>query len=238
MPNIRRVAAALAACCALAPAWAGTITITTSDAQIDPGVDNQGWWSDLVSNNNAVNDNYITGVSGQSTFRSFFSFDLRGMSGTVTSATLHLQRYEQDGAVRLGFWDVSTPVWQLVGTRHSGFDLSIFEDLGGGASYGSYRVRPGAIEDVLSFTLNGAALADINRLLGSGYFSIGSAASGGYIFANSSDEPGNSQGAFNGLQALVLEVTPVPEPATWALWSAAAALYAGQRRRARRRTCA
>lgn len=235
MPNIRRLAVVLAACITTGSAWADVQTISTSDSQLQAGVDNQGWWSDLVANNNALNDNYITGLSGQANFRSFFSFDLSAVHGTVTSATLRLQRYEQAGPVTLRFWDVSTPASQLIGTRQSGFDLTIFEDLGSGSSYGSFLVRSGPESDVLSFTLNARALAEINRLAGSGYFSIGASAGGGYIFANSTGEPGNSGGVVNGLQSLVLEVTPVPEPAPWLLWPAGLALALAAARRARKK---
>jgi hypothetical protein len=42
------------------PGWAATITFNTSDSRFDPGVDNQGYWSD-VDNNTDSNDNYFTG---------------------------------------------------------------------------------------------------------------------------------------------------------------------------------
>lgn len=199
-------------------AQATVVTISTSLNQLQQGADNQGWWSNTTQNNNPVNDNYYTGSSGEffDAFRSFFSFDLSGLSGTVISARFDVRRYDQSGEVNLSLWDVSTPAIDLLTTRTNILNNAIFTDLGSGINYGSFNVVGGASLDVLQFTLNSAALADINSMLGSGYFSLGASVQGsGYIFGASLDEPGNSFGDFNSVQNLVLNIQPsnnVSEP--------------------------
>lgn len=196
---------------------AAPVTISTTFHQLQPGSDNQGWWSSTVTNNNPTNDNYFTGKGDTS--RSFFSFDLSGLSGVVTSATFQVRRYDQTQALTLGLFDVVTPAATLITTRTNVFNPTIFQDLGSGHSYGSFDVGMGYSTDILSFALNAAALADINAAIGARYFSIGAAVQGpGTIFSGSLDEPGNSLS--NSVQQLVLNVEPiaaVPEPASLAL---------------------
>src|SRR5205807_2194274 len=60
--------------------WAATITLNATDS---------GWY-DNSGNHPSNNQNYTTGYrAGSSTFRSFFIFNLAGVSG-ITSATLSL----------------------------------------------------------------------------------------------------------------------------------------------------
>lgn len=211
----------------LSSAWcqAGTVVLTTSQAQIQPGVDNQGWLNSVSPNENAFNDNHITGLfSPGYEFRSFFSFSLPSLTGTVIGARLELRRYEQQGAVNLGFWDTTATAAELAATRDSLFSPGIFEDLGSGTSYGSFQVVQGDGEDILAFELNAQALSALNARLaqpGDGYFSLGAAVQGeGYLFGTSNDEPGASGGLLNSPQRLVLrmaESQPVPEPGSLAL---------------------
>src|SRR5690348_15325674 len=69
-----------------APASATTTTLNTTE---------RGWYVDTDSFNrhdyhDPTNDNYITGQIGRSDYHDFFTFDLTGVTGTITSATLHL----------------------------------------------------------------------------------------------------------------------------------------------------
>ena len=59
---------------------------------------------------------------------------------------------------------------------NDGTSASIFNDLGSGTSYGSFVVSSvGSYSDILNFTLNGAALADLNAAIAHGdqFFSVG-----------------------------------------------------------------
>ena len=214
-----------ATCLAVALPWchAGTVVLTTSQAQIQPGVDNQAWLRLDAANENSENDNYVTGtLSPGEIYRSFFAFNLGGLAGTVVGARIELRRYQQVGALNLVFWDVSASAQDLVGTRQQMIaDAGIFNDLGSGTSYGSFDVLEGDGNDILVFNLNADALNDINAQGGSGYFSIGAAVSGaGYLFGASNEEPGASGGQFNSAQRLVLtfaDSTAVPEPGSLAL---------------------
>src|SRR3954454_1343623 len=72
---------------------------------VDTG-DNQGWWSDFFPNNNG-NDNYLTGNVDGGNYNSFFVFDLSGLSGKVTSATLRLDTAMiSGGPLTFSLWDV------------------------------------------------------------------------------------------------------------------------------------
>ena len=184
-------------------AHATTVTVSTSLNQLQKGVDNQGWWSNFSTNGNSKNDNYYI-ANG---YRDFFSFDLSGISGNVTSATFQVRRYGQSGNVLLDLWDVTTPATSLITTRQGISNQAIYNDLGSGISYGEFTVTNGASQDILNFSLNAAALADINKKIGQGYFSIGGSLNGaGNLFSNSSSEPGNSGGSANSIQQLVLGI--------------------------------
>jgi hypothetical protein len=211
----------------LASAWcqASTVVLSTSRAQIQPGVDNQGWLNSVSANENKFNDNHITGLLGPGDeFRSFFSFSLESLSGTVLGARLELRRYQQQGTVNLGFWDTTATAAELSDTRDGVYSPGIFEDLGSGTSFGSFQVTEGDSEDLLSFELNAQAINALNASLaqpGAGYFSMGAAVQGvGYLFGTSNDEPGASGGQLNSPQRLVLRMAdtqPVPEPGSLAL---------------------
>jgi hypothetical protein len=211
-------------------ARAALVTVTTSDHQLQAGVDNQGWWSSVRANNNPTNDNYLT---ENDDFRSFFSFDLSTIHGTVTSATFDVRRYSGSfGPVTLGLFDVSTPAATLITTRQEISDPAIFDDLGTGNSYGSFVVNPGESTDILSFILNDAALTDIRSAEGQGFFSIGARVlSGAFIFAASNDEPGGPSGGLNSIQRLVLDVQAVPEPGSLVLLGVGLAAFGSTRLR-------
>lgn len=210
-------------------AQATVINISTSFHQITPGVDNQGFLS-TIAFSQPTNDSYNTGaLTGLDQYRSFFSFDLSPIhGGTVTAATLRLQRWHQRHDVVLNFFDVSTPATDLIATRQGIFDQGIFDDLGSGSIYGSYLVPNPSLgpgdgpSDVLSFKLNADAIADLNGMLGKGYFSIGAAViNDGYIFTGVGDGPasGEDRNDLSGVQSLRLTITPpvsitLPEPPT------------------------
>jgi hypothetical protein len=149
----------------------------TSDSPFDPGVNNQGWWSETVSAYDG-SDNYVTGFTSTAAnyfeVRNFFTFDLRALDltgRTIVSAVLQLDRGVgwEDPTETLTLFDVSTDAATL--NDNTGINAAIFDDLGTGTEYGTYVVRAGASGRV-AFRLDQAAIADITAAAG-GFFSIG-----------------------------------------------------------------
>jgi hypothetical protein len=206
--------------------------ISTSDNQLQAGVDNQGWVDPLVGNNNPVNDNYFTGNG----HRSYFIFDLSSIVDTIISATLEVRRYETSSPGTIEFFDVSTPAASLVATRGASPQAAIAADLSSGTSYGSFAIGFGSSTDILSFALSATVLADLNAA--TGYFAIGGhATSGGPFFLNSFAEPGNSAGTQNSIQRLVLVTAApqvVPEPTSLLLLGTGASVLLAKTRQRKR----
>ncbi|MBH8573920.1 PEP-CTERM sorting domain-containing protein [Nostocaceae cyanobacterium CENA369] len=196
-------------------AQASSITLSTSDSQLTEGYNNQGWWNTYTSNfdyNSNDNDNYLTGKLSKTVYRSFFTFDVSVLKNRpISSATLKIQRFQGSGysTHTLGLFDVSTPAIAL-NQKVNNPDLSIYDDLGSGKSYGNFKVTSfGDKNEVLNFSLNSNAIADINAK-DEKYFSIGAALLGDlkpayqYLFAYSADTP----------VKLVVTTASVPEPLT------------------------
>jgi hypothetical protein len=200
------------------PAWGAIETFHTSASQFDSGVDNQGWWSATRGNLDS-NDNYFTGEISGDILRSFFSFDLTSLSGTVVGAELTLRRFRFDSAdptETLGFFDVSTPATTL--NNNEGTSATIFDDLGTGVSFGTFVLPVATTPEVITFTLNAAAIAAINGAQG-GFFSIG-----GSLL--SLDNPFSDERIFffsSDLDPQMLTITTadnatVPEPLSVLVW--------------------
>lgn len=181
----------------------GAQVFHTSDSQFDPGVDNQGWWSDAIHNEDYI-DNYLVGWSAGGDHRNFFTFDVSLLRGTVLSASLVLTCYQWASPRTREIYAlsrVSTPPDVL--NQNFGPDAAIYQDLGDGIFYGAYRITlarecPDS-SALLVLPLNDVAVADINAA--TQWFSIGGRLRrvlGGtdqYLFGYSSGE---------GIQALVV----------------------------------
>lgn len=136
--------------------------------------------------------------------RSFLAFDLTGITGQVVGATLELVRFGTSSnfpSPTLDIYAVDAP------STHLGDTVPLFLQPSVLRSYGAFAMSTGDAADVLSFSLNGNALDDINLATG-GEFGLGLAMSNIFVsaFVGSTSL---------GTQRLVLDVMPaVPEPAT------------------------
>ncbi|WGV28648.1 PEP-CTERM sorting domain-containing protein [Halotia branconii] len=196
-------------------AQAVNVTLSTADNQFIEGTHNQGWWSTYnprLGYNDNFNDNYLTGKLRTTTYRSYFTFDLSTIAkNPVSSATLQIQRFIGSGnsSPTISFFDVSTPASSL-NQKINNPDLDIYRDLGSGKNYGTFQVTStGDSEEILNFTLNSNAIADINAA-GGKFFSIGGAlknnvdAGDQYLFGYGYGAPAK----------LVVNTADVPEPLT------------------------
>ncbi len=214
----RALAGAAFACLAVTAAEAATVTIDS----FDTGYYQNG--GGTPSNNNIIED---------STRNNYFAFDLSGVSGAVTGATLTIfggngSYSTARSSVLFTVYDVSTEIGALT-TRAGG--TAAFADLGSGTAYGSATIATplsfGAMPEVVVDLAGG--LADINASLGA-LFALG----GG------SDLTGNdgflwiSSNLATSAARLTLEVTtPVPLPASLPLLLASVGAFVALRRRSR-----
>ncbi|WP_282610224.1 hypothetical protein [Pelagibius sp. Alg239-R121] len=121
--------------------------------------------------------NYITGgLANGAEFRSFFNFDLSGVTGTVTEAvlTLSLNRtvaLSPDPSESIAFFDVTESLPDLIDGSGG---RAAFDDLGSGRRYGFGTLSTDLTSGVLSVALNALALLDLNAAIG-GDFALGGA---------------------------------------------------------------
>jgi hypothetical protein len=207
-------------------AYAAMITVNALD---------QGWYNDDGEHFPLI-ENYAAGIcvpcsAAAVVFRNFFIFDLSGVSGPVTSATLRLSTrnfLSGDLTETYTLFDVSTPLASLAAGTGG---VAAFNDLGGGVSYGSRIYSESDDDFVRDILLGPSGVAAVQAALGGG-FGIGGAVtslSGNHdfesIFGENSDPFTIS---------LVLNTgRAVPEPATMMLVGTALACLAVRRRRRR-----
>jgi len=164
-------------------AAAATYTLTATDS---------GWYT-TVNGHNPDNNNFIVGnCCGDGEHRNFFVFDLSGVSGNITSATLEIETRSistPDPSETWALYDISTPIATLIA---GGISASIFTDLGSGTSYGNVTVA-NDYKGIVSVSLNASAVVALNTAKGTS-FALGGAITtlGGaydeYIFGNSESD--------------------------------------------------
>jgi opacity protein-like surface antigen len=98
----------------IASAQAAIINVSTSDGIVSPDRDNQGFWLEGAANSNHTNDNYFT--REVFTHRSYFSFALSSVTGTVIGASLW-QTTASGAALEL--YDVNTSATDLAQRAHN-----------------------------------------------------------------------------------------------------------------------
>ena len=135
---------------------------------------NAGWF-DAIGFHDGASTNYYTGATGQADFhggrvRSFFVFDLSGVSGQVVSAQLSARSYSGTGApAMLSLYDVSTTPAALATTADAA--TQIFDDLGSGTVLGSAAVTdPTAATITVPLSVDGVSA--LQAALG-GTFALG-----------------------------------------------------------------
>jgi hypothetical protein len=193
------------------PCSGATVTLTAIDS---------GFYASDGSHT-TTNENYLTGQLTNER-RSFFVFDLSGVSGTIQSATLRLFNPEVSAFLHgyvspsptetLNIYDVTTAAGSITdGTA----GVAGFADLGSGSVYGTRSVSAADNGTAVEIALNSAAIAGMQSatglfLLGGALSSISGPADQ-YVF-------GFSMAGFvtDHTRELVLDVAPaaVPEPGT------------------------
>ena len=175
-------------------------------------------------------DNYLTGVLGGIQSRSFFLFDLAGITGgTISDATLTLSNRDttfQGLAIpgtggspfSLSLFDVTSTIADVIAGANG---LNVFADLGAGTLLGTLAVPSNAPGNIV-IPLNAAGLAYLNgRAGGSVILGLSLAAPGAtdqFVFFNE----GNAAEFADSTRLLdVTTTTPgataAPEPATCTL---------------------
>jgi hypothetical protein len=135
-------------------------------------------WYDSPGTHNSTNTNYFTGRSTATRdLRSFFVFNLAGITQQITGATLQLFNPSNgftspDPNESLSIFDVSTSIASLV-AGGSGL-VATFDDLGSGVEFGATTVSPASNNTLVSIPLNAAGVAALELAKG-GLTAVGGA---------------------------------------------------------------
>ena len=219
------------------PAYLGAETVDYYD---------RGWFRDNGFSpglGNALDWQTLVGMDpGPDYHRSFFVFDLTGLTGEVVGATLELQLAEYpNGWIWAPF--SGTRDYTIYGVGHDPADLmagysagdptgqAIFDDLGTGAALGNGTAEWGAhavAGGVMYINLTPDGIADINAHLGE-FYAVG-------VVLDALDTEKSLQFSLGQEQRHhLLELDVIPEPSALALLSAASLVLAAVGwRRARR----
>jgi hypothetical protein len=171
----------------------------------------QGWVNSDGGNNGSKASNMYTGVQAGKEFNSWAIFFIPAGHYTSASLTFDPAFWGDNGANKIGIYDVSTTYQSFASDTFSG--TNVFQDLGSGAQYGTATL----LDARKTVNLNGAAVYDINSAAGT-YMVFG--------FTNLTLDPSSSPDGgiyLNkfGRQQVPLELhlitSAVPEPGNWAM---------------------
>ena len=197
-----------------------TMSITSFDA---------GWYRNDGAHNTA-NTNFIAGTTARGTYRNFFAFDLAGLTGRVTSATLSIAsngRYQSfSRSATYNLHQVTTSVASLVGGTGG---AAAYTDLGDGTLYGSTTVstRGNRTRAMPTGTLVlNNALSDLTAAQGSQIAFGGTTDAYPYLWGYSS----GANAATLTLQFDPTVVLPIPAPLVLLLTALGATAFAARRK--------
>ena len=245
VPAPAKIALAIVAC---------ALTVTARPAYaIDLNPVRSGWFTDLgqtARNALATNQNYQTGLTGGNEFRSFFVFDLSGISGTITGATLLVYNPVIPPDTGDGYTGDATETYQLTSSTSSPTDLqgnfasgsatgqTVFGTLGTGSVYSTYNASTADNGNTIALSFSSAGLADLNSAIG-GQTGFGGrlttlAGNNGTQTLFSFTDPTSGNG-LNDTPAIILRLSTsnatAPEPATLLLLLPVVGVIAARRRK-------
>jgi hypothetical protein len=203
-----------------------------------------GGWFTENGWHQSVSDNYLTGVFQGGEYRSFFTFDIPALDGSVVSAVLQAPNPDVNSVDPNETYTVYD--YTLPNSLHIDYffptGVPIFLEFGGGTSYGSALVNATPPTDPVVVALNASGRGDISAAQGS-EFALGGAittlsgtGASEYIFSLSQGwqlSPGTGDDPVLIITTRTGPQEPIiPEPATLALLGAG--LLATVRRRRRK----
>ena len=150
-------------------------------------------WIESTGLHGSNNQNYIVGTLITGKYNNYAVFDLRGFANLVTSAVITINTASiSNGPVTYSLFDTNASLGTLDADRAPGDagGIALFADLASGNTYGSRVYSAADANQFRSISLNGSALADIQKAVG-GQFALGG--------------------------TLEPIATAVPEPSTWLL---------------------
>jgi PEP-CTERM motif len=208
-PVARIILVGIALVVLLQPGW--------SVADIILDASNSGFYNDV---GNQQFGNYIVGrlTIPSQVSNDYFVFDLTGVKGNISSATLKLTNptdgySSQDLNETFTIFNVATPIGTLL--KPGGLMPGIFLDLGSGTSYGSGTVSAADNGKTLSFGFNANGIQALNAAegmklaIGGSLTSLSTRTDNEYAFAYSG----------SGGEVRQLVITTTPEPSTLASMS-------------------